>query len=199
MKRIAWCTAALAILIAAGVASAQAPPPPKPAEQEKPKPPAKKAKKVWTGEDLQDLKKPWDEHAEKKQAEEAAKAEAAKEPAKAEAKEPPAPEEIDPVTGKKILDPESLEAMERDLKGWEDEVKRTEQLAEDARKEMNSSPDQDAWESAKAKLEIYEQNVVDIQKKIEELRAQIAEKKKTQGKPPAKAPAPQAASTPPKS
>ncbi len=199
MKRIAWLTAALAILVAAGVASAQAPPPPKPAEQEKPKPPAKKAKKVWTGEDLQDLKKPWDEHTEKKEAEEAAKAEAAKEPAKAAAEEPPAPEEIDPVTGKKILDPESVEAMEKDLKSWEDEVKRTEQLAEDARKEMTSSPNQDAWESAKTRMEIYQQNALDMQQKIEELRAKIAEKKKTQGKPPAKAPAPQAASAPPKS
>lgn len=192
MKRIAWLTAALAILVAAGVASAQAPPPPKPAEQEKPKPPAKKAKKVWTGDDLQDLKKPWDEHTEKKQkeADEAAKAEeatkaAAKEPAK---EEPPAPEEIDPTTGKKILDPESLEAMEKDLASWEKEVKRTEQLAEDARKEMTAAPDQDAWESAKARMEIYEQNVVDMQQKIEELRAKIAEKKKTQTKPPAKAP-----------
>jgi len=64
MKRIAWLTAALAILVAAGVAAAQAPPPPKPAEQERPKPPAKKPKKVWTGDDLQDLKKPWDEHTE---------------------------------------------------------------------------------------------------------------------------------------
>lgn len=199
MKRIAWLTAALAILVAAGVASAQAPPPPKPAEQEKPKPPVKKAKKVWTGEDLQGLKKPWDEHTEKKEAEEAAKAEAAKEPAKTAAEEPPAPEEIDPVTGKKILDPESLEAMEKDLKSWEDEVKRTEQLAEDARKEMTSSPNQDAWESAKARMEIYQQNALDMQQKIEELRAKIAEKKKTQGKPPAKAPAPQAASAPPKS
>ena len=199
MKRIAWFTAALAILVAAGVASAQAPPPPKPAEQEKPKPPAKKAKKVWTGEDLQDLKKPWDEHAEKKEAEGAAKAEAAKEPAKAAAEEPPAPEEIDPVTGKKILDPGSLEAMEKDLKSWEDEVKRTEQLAEDARKEMNSSPNQDAWESAKTRMEIYQQNVLDMQQKIEELRAKIAEKKKTQGKSPAKAPAPQTPLAPPKS
>ena len=203
MKRIAWLTAALAILVAAGVASAQAPPPPKPAEQEKPKPPAKKAKKVWTGEDLQDLKKPSDDYAEKKQAEEgakaeAAKAEAAKEPAKAEAEEPPAPEEIDPVTGKKILDPESLEAMEKDLKSWEDEVKRTEQLAEDARKEMTSAPNQDAWESAKTRMEVYEQNVLDMQQKIEELRAKIAEKKKTQPKPAAK-PTPQTPATPPKS
>ena len=92
------------------------------------------------------------------------------------------------MTGKKVLDPESLEAMEKDLASWEKEVKRTEQLAEEARKEMTAAPNQDAWESAKTRMEIYEQNVVDMQQKVEELRAKIAEKKKTQGKPPAKAP-----------
>ena len=193
MKRISWLMAALAILLAVGVASAQAPPPPpKPAEQEKPKPPAKKAKKVWTGDDLKELKTPADEYSEKKAAEEAAKAEEAKAAAKpeAEAEEPPRPEEIDPKTGKRLVDPDSLEGLQKQLDGWEAEVKRTEALAEDARREMTSAPNQEAWESAKTKMETYEQNVADIQQKIADLRVRIEAKKK-EGTPAARPPAPQ--------
>lgn len=81
MQRARQFLMGLGIVAALGLATAtpaQQPPPPKPAsEQEKPKPPAKKAKKVWTGDDLKDLRTAADEHAEKKAAEEAAAKEAA--------------------------------------------------------------------------------------------------------------------------
>lgn len=98
MQRARQFLMGLGILAALGLATtapAQQPPPPKPAsEQEKPKPPAKKAKKVWTGEDLQDLKRPWDEHEEKKAAAQAAAKEAAEKERKAgEKTEAPAAEQ----------------------------------------------------------------------------------------------------------
>ena len=88
-KRISWATMILAVLAAAGLASAQTAPPPKPAEQEKTKPPAKKAKKVWTEDDIGGVRKPWDDHADKKQAsEEASKAKEGKEAKEAKEAKP---------------------------------------------------------------------------------------------------------------
>jgi predicted nucleic acid-binding Zn-ribbon protein len=81
--------------------------------------------------------------------------------------------------------------LEKQLSGWEQELKRTEGLAEQARKDMVNAPTREAWESAKTFLETYEANIVDMQQRIVDLRARIEAKKKEQG-----APAPKPAEKP---
>lgn len=173
----------------------QQPPPKPPAAPEKAKEQKKKTKRVWGEEDIRELRKPWDQHADQKAAE-AVKAEEAAKAAEAQAAGAPAGEgeadaPIDPATGKPRADPNSPEAIEKRLKAWENELKRTEELAVAARKEVTqyAGVDADRWESAKLKAETYEQNMVEIQKKIEETRAELAEAKKQRpGAKPAAAP-----------
>jgi DNA repair exonuclease SbcCD ATPase subunit len=179
-----------ALLLAAGAPGVWAQQPP-PAKSE---PPPKKAKKVWTDDDVKSVRKPWDEHVEKKAAEEAAKAEAAKKAAEAKTEEEEGPPEvIDPKTGKPYVDPESPEYLEKRLKGWEEELAGTEERAERARREMiEFSNDPDRWEMAKTKLETYEENIAFIKKTIEEHKQKLEALRKA-GKPAAKpegAPAP---------
>jgi len=179
------------LTLALGVA-AQEPPPPPPkqeSQQEKAKPP-KKAKKVWTEEDLKNLRRPSDEYLEKKRAaEEAAKA--AEDKSKEAGAEEEAPQNpIDPATGKPYLDPDSPEYLEKRIKDYEQAIVQTRELAEQARDEMNSASDQDRWELAKVKLETYEANIVDLEQKLKEAKAKLAEMGKSEKAPAQPAPAP---------
>jgi colicin import membrane protein len=191
----------VAVLSATLAAFAQTPPPqqqqppPKPPEKQQPaKEPAKKAKKVWTNDDLGQVRKASDKYVDQKEAdaakaaaEKAAAEKAAKEGKEAEGEKPQVP--IDPKTGKPYEDPDSVPALEKAVKGWEDELKRSEEQLDVARREMANAANPDRWESAKTKVDVFEQNIIDIKKKIEETKAQLAEAKKQQ-KPPAKSETP---------
>jgi chromosome segregation ATPase len=136
---------------------------------------------------MKGLHKPADKYAEEKAAsKQTAKAPAAKS-AQAKPSEAgeaaPAEVPIDPHTGKPYEQPDSPEALERNLKQWEESLKRTEELAQNARREMSQVTDPDRWESAKLEAETYEQNIVEIKKRIEETRAQFEQARKQQKKP----------------
>ncbi len=144
-----------------------------PAERAKPK-----AKKVWTEDDLKSIRQPSDEYVEQKRtAEQAAQA---------------AGVSVDPKTGKPDEDPDSPQALERELKKWEEDLKRDDQLAADARRELAQTTDPVRWESAKEKLDIYEQNSVEIKEKIAQIRARLVEpqKQNKSATPPPAAPPP---------
>lgn len=186
------------VSLAAAAQSQQQAPPSKPPEQkEQAKAPAKKAKKVWGEDDVKDLRKPWDEHtdaqrtaAEAKAAADAKAAEDAKAAANAPAQEK-STNPIDPKTGKPIVDPDSVEGLEEQLKNWQLSLKNTETELEAARKrmaELTGNPER--WESAKLEVEILEGNIQDTKKRIAELEPRIEQAKKPGAKP-AAPPAPE--------
>lgn len=144
-----------------------------PAERAKPK-----AKKVWTEDDLKSIRQPSDEYVEQKRAaEQAAQAAASSPDAKADQSQA-AGVPVDPKTGKPYEDPDSPQALERELKKWEEGLKRNDQFAADARRELAQTTDPVRWESAKEKLDIYEQNSVEIKEKIAQMRARLVEAQK---------------------
>lgn len=169
------------------------PPPPKPAEQAKP--PAKKAKKVWTGEDLKDLRRPADRYVEQKEktAEEAAKAEAAKKEADAKAAEGAGnpEEEITPEW-------KTPEVLERQVGEYDEKIEDTKALIEKSRQAMLASKNQEEYDSAKLDYETHLENLEYLQKRAAELKTELeAAKKKAKPKeekkaeePPAKPPTP---------
>ncbi len=183
-------------------AAAQAPPPQpatKPAsEQEKTKP-AKKAKRVWTDDDLKGLRKPSDEASAEKQppAEEAGKpAEASDKDKVAKPGEEASPEvQFDPDTGKPYEDPNAPATMEKMLKDLEGSIQRTQDLVEQAHKEMASAPDDAHYDVAKEKADAYEADIETMQKQAQDLRARLETAKKQ--KPAAKPKAAPAAPAPP--
>ncbi len=155
--------------------------------------PAKpKAKKVWTDDDLKSIRQPSDEYVDQKRAtEQAARAAAPSPDAKADQTQA-AGVPVDPKTGKPYEDPDSPRALERELKKWEEDLKRDDQLTADARRELAQTTDPVRRESAKEKLDIYEQNSVEIKEKIAQIRARLAEaqKQNKSAAPPPAAPPP---------
>ncbi len=182
----------MAGLFASGVTlGAQSPP-----QQSPSQPPAErakpKAKKVWTEDDLKSIRQPSDEYVEQKRtAEQAAQAAASPPDAKADQTQA-AGVPVDPKTGKPYEDPDSPQALERELKKWEEDLKRDDQLTADARRELAQTTDPVRWESAKEKLDIYEQNSVEIKEKIAQIRARLveAQKQNKSATPPPAAPPP---------
>lgn len=172
LRRCPWfLTGFLVAALAVGAQSQQ--PPPKP--EEKPKP-AKKAKKVWTEEDLSGLRRPSDEYAEKKAAEADAAAAAAAKQAERKPGEAPAPEEprIDPVSGKPIYDPDSPEGMQEQLTNWEGSLVRLQEALREARARLADTQDPSRWETARTEVDLLEQNIVETQRRIGELKAKLA-------------------------
>jgi len=172
LKRVGWILAC-ALSIALGATAQSQPQQPAPKADEK-KPP-KKAKRVWTEDDVAGLRKPSDEYADKKSAEEAA-AKAA-----ASAAEPKPGEEVaaqkpmvDPISGRVYVDPDSPEGLAEQLKKWESALVNTEAALNEARARLTQVTDPDRWESAKAEVDILSQNMVDMQRRIDELKARIA-------------------------
>ncbi len=180
LKLAGWILAGtLSVALAVG---AQQQPAPKP--EEKPKP-AKKARRVWTEDDIAGVRKPSDEYADQKSAEYAAAQAAAQKKPEASEQKPI----IDPVSGKPYVDPDSLEGLQEQLKRWEGSVARTEQQIGEARAKLAQTTDSERWESVKMEADLLEENLADTLRRIEELKARIAA-----SKPPAKGAAPQ---TPP--
>ena len=162
-------------------AFAQAPPqqPPSlpPTQSAKPNEAKAKVKKVWTEDDLGSARKPWDDYADQKQAAEQAPR-TAPSPAEPKDAEKLPSSAVDPKTGKPYDDPDSPKAIERELAKWQDELKRNEHFLEEARREVQQAPDPDRLELAKAKLEVFEQNIVDIKQKVQQTQDQLAEARK---------------------
>jgi hypothetical protein len=195
-KRQRICFQFLVSCLAAALAvSAQSQqPPPKP--DEKPKP-AKKAKKVWSEDDLTGLRKPSDEYAERKAAEADAAAKAAE--AKPGEEKSDAKPMIDPISGKPFVDPESPEGMAEQLRRWEQSLTHTETQLREARARLADTSDAERWETAKAEVDILESNLLDTQRRIDELKAKLAANPPKE-KPPAagqQAPAPSPPPPPP--
>lgn len=188
LARFTWfLVGGLSMALAAGAQSQQ---PPKP--EEKPKP-AKKAKKVWTEDDLSGLRRPSDEYAEKKVAEADAKAAEAKVKAGEKDAAGEAKPIVDPISGKPYLDPNSPEGMAEELKRWEDSLTHTEAQLSEARARLADTSDPERWETAKAEVEILEGNVLDTQRRIEDLKAKLA------ANPPKEKPTPAQGQAPPPS
>lgn len=173
LKRAGWVLACtLGVALAVG-AQSQQPPPPK-ADEKKP---PKKARKVWTQDDVARLRTPSDNYADKKAAEEAAAKAAA---AASAAEQRPAEEAseqkpiIDPISGKPFVDPDSPEGLAEQLKRWEASLVATEAQLAEARSRLTQTTDPDRWESAKLEVDLLSQNVVDTQRRIEELKVRIA-------------------------
>lgn len=165
----------------------QQPPSQPPAERAKPK-----AKKVWTEDDLKSIRQPSDEYVDQKRTVEQVTQAAASSPdAKADQTQA-AGVPVDPKTGKPYEDPDSPQALERELKKWEEDLKRDDQLTADARRELAQTTDPVRWESAKEKLDIYERNSVEIKEKIAQIRARLveAQKQNKSATPPPAAPPP---------
>jgi len=168
-------------------------PPPKPPEQEKEKKEQKKPRRVWTEDDIKGLRKASDEYAEKKAADQAA-AEASKAAAEKEKKEAEAGKKeekleekfINPLTGEPYEDPDSPAGIEKQIKEWEKTLEEAHGSVEEDRREMSSAPNQDKWDTAKAKLDIHEESIREIQELLEGLKVKLVEAKKQYG--PAKAP-----------
>jgi len=172
LKRAGWILACtLGVALSSGAQSQQPQPPPK-ADEKKP---PKKAKRVWTEDDVAGLRKPSDEYVDKKVAEEAA-AKAAASPAEQKPGEEATEQKpiIDPVSGKPYLDPNSPEGLAEQLKKWESALVNTEAALNEARARLTQTTDPDRWESAKLEVDLLSQNVVDTQRRIEELKARIA-------------------------
>jgi len=164
----------LAWALAVGAQSLPQPSPSQPpAERAKPK-----AKKVWTEDDLKSIRQPSDEYVEQKRAAEQAAQAAASSPDAKGDRTHAAGVPVDPKTGKPYEDPDSPQALERELKKWEEDLKRDDQLAADARRELAQTTDPVRRESAKEKLDIYEQNSVEIKEKIAQIRAGLVEAQK---------------------
>ncbi len=153
----------------------QAPSPPQ-ARPAKPNEAKAKVKKVWTEDDLGSARKPWDDYTDQKLAAEQASRNAAPSAEPKDGEKPPSA--VDPKTGKPYDDPDSPKAIERELAKWQDELKRNEEFLEEARREVSQAPDPDRLELAKAKLEIYEKNIVDIKQKIQRIQDQLAAARK---------------------
>lgn len=172
LKRGGWFLAiVLGAALAAGAQSQQ------PAPKTDEKKTVKKAKKVWTEDDVAGLRKPSDDYTDKKAAEEAA-AKAAAAASAAEQKPGEAAFEqkpmIDPVSGKPYIDPDSPEGLAEQLKRWEVSLANTEAQYNEARTRLTQITDSERWESAKLEADLLSQNIVDTQRRIEELRARIA-------------------------
>jgi hypothetical protein len=179
---------ALAMLLGLALAlpgmAQQEPPAPKPDENPKP---AKRAKKVWTEDDLPSIRKPMDEYLDK-QAAEAAAAKAASETAATEAaaqpsgKKQPGPEEAP--TG--VFFPTSLEQVEKWLAFKVEEVYFQEQTVSELRNQYFAASGEERQKLA-AKLE--EQTKI-LEQGREELKELRAHRERMQSKPPAKDAAP---------
>lgn len=154
------------VLGLASVASAQNPaqPPPSasPSDSARAAPAAKKKtkpKKVWTADDLDSIRKPWDRYADEKQATEQAA--------------PPA--KSPPVAGTAAPDPapDSVESLARELKSDEDALAQTENMVEKTQLEVFEASDHEHQELAESKLEIFNQDEQELKQKMEETRAQL--------------------------
>lgn len=181
LRNAGWLmTSLLTIVLTAGAQSQQ--PAPKP--EEKPKP-AKKAKKVWTEEDLQAIRKPSDDYLDQKQAQEASVNEAVRTGGEQKPSEQTDQEQprIDPVSGKPIYDPDSPEGLAEQIENWEKSIVRTAEALSEARTRMSEVTDPVRAESAKQEVEIHEQNLVDMRQRLEQLKARLADAKSAkQGK-----------------
>ena len=179
--------AAMAGAIGFAAQAPQQPPPQKPPEKQEPKKETKKPRRVWTNDDVGGLRKPWDEHEEKKAAEKAAAEKVAAQAKGAEEKKEE-PEEVDPLsidpaTGKPFLDPDSPEGIQKQIEGWEKSLVAAHEAVEEARKERNAAASQSDWDSWNDRLQIREQNVRELQELIAGLKVKLEEAKK--GAPPA--------------
>ncbi len=141
--------AALLALIVVPVVSAQQsqPPSPPPQQQSKPKTPAKKAK-VWTDDDLQVLRKPWDDYTDQKaQTEQAADA-TANPPEKAL----PAKKEK-PATRDEYIPPKTAEEAESRIAAKQREINYQFEAIAGIQQEYDNEPNEQIREGLKKKLD----------------------------------------------
>jgi chromosome segregation ATPase len=193
MQRARQFLIGLAIVAALGLAvaaPAQQPPAPKPAsEQEKPKPPAKKAKRVWTGEDLKDLRTPADEHEEKKAAAAEAEAKEAAEKEKKAGEKTGAPAEEQKPEEVAFNAPTTVEEAEQRIAEKSEEIQfQTEKIRETRGQLFNERDDRLRADLEKqiqrlnADLEEAQAELALLEKTLKDLKAKVP------AAPPAKSP-----------
>jgi hypothetical protein len=181
MRARTWFGFGLAALLALSPATfaRQAQQPPPPAEKEKPKPPAKKAKRVWTDEDVKGLRKPSDEYAEKKaaaeqqDAKEKEKAAEQKDPAVKEAK----PAEQETADESTYIAPTTVEEAEKRISEKREEIKFAEDAVQQLRSDYFNEKNEQIREDLKARLAKMEKNVEEAYAELALLEQSLKELK----------------------
>ena len=178
MRSRIWFGLGLAVLLGLAPASfaRQSQQPPPPAEKEKPKPPAKKAKRVWTDEDVKDLRKPSDEYVEKK----AAAEQDAKDKEKAAAQKEPAAKETkpaEPAAESSFIAPTTVEEAEKRITEKREEIKFAEDSVRQLREEYINEKNEQIREDLKGRLAKMEKNVEEAYADLELLEKSLKELK----------------------
>jgi hypothetical protein len=183
LRRISsWLVAVivLALLLAAPAGAQQQP------EQEKERP--KRAKRVWTNEDVKDLRTPADEYLRQREAAAAAAAEKQQAPA-AGAAENGETAEIDGTDG--YIAPKTVEEAEVRVADKRDEIRHTVEAIRQLREEYFRETDDQTRGTVRGKIERSSRDLDAAEKELERLEGSLEELRS------GKAPAAQAKASPP--